>query len=249
MKIVEKHDHKIILDVPTNKSDVLREIDVIEEILRIYGFSNIPVPGKMHISVAIEAGIGIHQMRRLISQFLASRGYVEAMNMSMTQPSYYRDVDIDREKWVTIHNTSNESLNLMRPEMVMPTLETIKRNINRKQRDIRLFEFGKSYLQSNNLPEETEHVVISLSGNVQRENWHSGNVNSVDFFLIKSEVEALLKRTGIHQWQVKHFEKADQFNYGLEYRTGTSLLVKFGQVSGKWLSQFDIDQPVYLADF
>ena len=250
MSIVEAGDHKLTISVPTNKADVLREIDVIEEILRIYGFSNVPLPGKMQTTVAIESRFAPHRIRRLIGQYLASRGFLEAMNMSLTQPAYYKTyTQDDRDQWITIHNTSNESLNLMRPEMMMPMLETVKRNINRKQSNIRLFEFGKSYRHVEEEPSETEHLVIVMSGHQHADHWQSGNAKPVDFFTLKSEVEALLHRLGIHQWHAKDIEQTTSFDFGLEYKSGALSIVSFGAVSKSRLDQFDIDQALWMADF
>jgi len=250
MEIIEKSSDHFVVNVPTNKADVLREIDVIEEILRIYGFANVPLPGRMNTSVAIEARYAHHRMRRLISQFLSSRGFLECMNMSLTQPFYYKGTDAaDPNQWITIHNTSNESLNLLRPEMIIPTLETIKRNVNRKQEDLRLFEFGKSYLQVNGNPVEAEHLCITMVGQQQPVHWQNGNSKVVDFFSMKSEVHALLSRTGMQDWKTMKCEHESGLEYGLVYSTDTGILVRFGRVASAWCDRFEIRQPVFIADF
>ena len=249
MRIVEKSPDQFVVDVPTNKADVLREIDVIEEVLRIYGFINVALPGKMNTSVAIESRFAPHRMRRLIGQFFSSRGFLETMNMSLTQPSYYKGLDIaDPSQWVTIHNTSNESVNLLRPEMIIPTLETIRRNVNRKQEDLRLYEFGNSYLQNDGQPKETEHLVITLVGRQQPVHWENANNKTVDFFSIKSEVNALLSRIGITKWKTEKCESEQGLDYGLVYSTDSGLLVRFGKVTTSWCQKFDIRQPVFIAD-
>jgi len=250
MEIIEKSSDRLIINVPTNKSDVLREVDVIEEILRIYGFANVPLPGRMNTSIAIEPRYAHHRMRRLIGQFLSSRGFLESMNMSLTQPSHYKGIDApEASQRVTIHNTSNESVNLLRPEMIIPTLETIKRNVNRKQEDLRLFEFGKSYLQVNGDPVETEHLLIALVGQQQPVHWQNGNSKTVDFFSIKSEVHALLSRTGITNWKTRKCEHESGLEYGLVYSDNDAMLVRFGRVASAWCDRFEIRQPVFIADF
>ncbi len=250
MEVIEKGDHKIVLSIPTNKADVTREIDVIEEILRIYGFTNVPLPGKMNTSVAIESKFAPHKMRRTIGQLLAFRGFLEMMNMSLTQPSYYRTVEnADRNDWVTIHNTSNESLNLMRPEMIIPTLETVMRNVNRQQDNLRLFEFGNSYKNNNGTPSETEHLVMTMTGKQTSDHWMIGNGKPVDFYSLKTEVNALLIRLGIVDLTSSVFEKRDGFEFGLELKSGITLIGRIGRIAKSLLDQFDITQPVYLADF
>ncbi len=249
MEIKEKSAEQLVVLVPTNKADVLRDIDVIEEILRIYGYINIPLPGKMNTSVAMESRYALHRIRRLIGQFLASKGFMECMNMSLTSPAFYKNLAApDADSWVTIHNTSNESLNLLRPEMIIPTLETIRRNVNRKQDDLRLYEFGKSYLQKNGQPSETEHLVLTLVGQQQPVYWQNVNTKSVDFFSIKSEVHAILLRLGISNWTSRNIENESGLDYGLVYSDGDKELVRFGKVSPSWCERFDIRQPVFLAD-
>lgn len=238
------------VQVPTNKADVLREIDVIEEILRVYGFTNIPLPQRMHTSVAIEPRYNLHKVRRLIGQYLAAKGYTEAMNLSLTQPQHYKNINwSDNTSWVTIHNTSNESLNLLRPEMLIPTLETIRRNVSRKQEDLRLFEFGKSYAQHHGEPQEQEHLVLTLSGQWVPSSWHSGAARSMDFFILKTEVHALLNRLGIKKWDARELKSAEGFIYGLEYRLGDLKVVRFGKIEPALCSGFDIRQDVFCADF
>ncbi len=236
--------------VPTNKYDVVREIDVIEEVLRVFGFSNIPLPTRMHNSIAIEPKDAPHRMRRLIGQFLASNGFLEAMNMSLTQPSFYEGIEwADKKAWVTIHNTSNESQNLLRPEMLIPTMETLRRNVHRQQDDLRMFEFGRSYAQVKEIPVEKEHLVIAMTGHELPSDWRQGEGRKVDFFTLKATVHSLLSRLGIQKWEVDSPEQRDGFAYDLTYRIGDLSFVRFGQVSKSLTDQFDIQQEVFFADF
>ena len=237
-----------IVSVPTNKADVLREIDVVEEVLRVFGFSNVPLPPRMHTSIAIEPRYNAHRMRRLIGQYLASNGFLEAMNMSLTQPAYYAGIEwADSANWVTIHNTSNESLNLMRPDMLIPTLETVKRNVNRKQEDLRLFEFGKTYAQHKELPGETEHLVITMTGQ-HPSGWQTGAAKVVDFFTLKAVVHSLLLRLGIKNYDTETIVNANGIAYGLTYSVGSVTFLRFGKVSGDLCGRFDIRQDVFTAD-
>jgi phenylalanyl-tRNA synthetase beta chain len=235
--------------VPTNKADVLREIDVIEEVLRVYGFSNVPLPSRMHTSIAIEPRFNAHQMRRLIGHYLASNGFLEAMNMSLTQPAYYKGIEwTSPTQWVTIHNTSNESVNLMRPEMIIPTLETVKRNVNRKQEDLRMFEFGRSYLQKAEMPEETEHLVLTMSGKQNHTGWQTGEGRPMDYFALKATVAALLSRLGISGWESVQLVDQDGLEYGTSYAIGSLTFLRYGKVAARLCDQFDIRQDVFLAD-
>lgn len=236
--------------VPTNKYDVLREIDVIEEVLRVFGFANVPLPARMHTSIAIEPKDAPHRMRRLIGQFLASNGFLEAMNMSLTQPAFYEGVEwTDKASWVTIHNTSNESQNLLRPEMLIPTMETLRRNVHRQQDDLRMFEFGRSYAQEKEMPVEKEHLIIAMNGLETPGDWIKGEGRKVDFFTLKAIVHSLLSRLGILKWEVDTPEQRDGFAFDLTYRIGDLSFVRFGKVAAKLTDQFDIPQDVFYADF
>jgi len=235
--------------VPTNKADVLREVDVIEEVLRVYGFANVPLPSRMHTSIAIEPKYSLHKLRRLVGNFLASKGFLETMNMSLTSPAFYKGIEwTDERKWVTIHNTSNESLNLLRPEMLIPTLETLKRNVSRKQEDLRLFEFGKAYLQANELPLEQEYLVMTMTGQQQSAHWQTGAARAIDFFSLKALVHHLLLRLGIKSYQVDTFQNANGFDWGLKYSVGDLAFVRFGKVSQDLCGKFDVKQAVFVAE-
>ena len=239
-----------VISVPTNKPDVIRDVDVIEEILRIHGFINVALPQKMHTSVAIEAKDNPHRYRTLIGNFLAASGYLECMNMSLTSPAYYKDISwVNSKNWVTIHNTSNESLNLMRPEMIIPTLETIKRNVNRKQEDLKLFEFGKSYGQRNGDPFENEHLMIAITGKQSPASWLSPSPRALDYFSLKEIMLALFQRLGIRFNRVAYVVENEGYEFGLDYFLGEVHLVRMGCVDSKLSGSFDIRQPVFIADF
>jgi phenylalanyl-tRNA synthetase beta chain len=250
MEYTKQGDDVWQIDVPMNKPDVLREVDVIEEILRIHGFINVELPAKMQLTVAIESRHHPHRYRRLIGQWLAANGFLECMNMSLTQPAYYRDVTWVKEaEWVTIHNTSNESLNLMRPEMMMPMLETIKRNVARRQDNLRLFEFGKSYRQQNELPSESEHLIITMTGMRSAESWLSKSPGAADFFALKEVVEGLLGRLGIKKTTNTAFTEKDGYAFGQIISDGELQVGIVGCVENKYADAFDIRHAVYMADF
>src|SRR5690606_27862102 len=148
----------------------------------------------------VESKYAPHRIRRIIGLHLASSGYVEAMNLSITQAGFYEKLGLaDPASFITIHNTSNESLNLMRPEMIIPTLDTVRRNVFRKQEDLRMFEFGKAYTQKDGIPCEKEYLIITQTGKPYQGNWISGNPASADYFSLKGVVENLLLRLGVDE--------------------------------------------------
>jgi len=235
--------------IPTNKPDVTREVDVIEEILRVYGFDRIGLPERMSVRVAVEPKFAPHRMRRLIGQFLAARGCLEAMNLSLTQPAWYKQAGIgDPATWVTIFNTSNESLNLLRPDMLLPMLDTLRRNVNRKQDNVRLYEFGRTYKKSGDLPSEAERLVIALTGRPHDEHWMTGDPGPVNVFAIKELVQSLLRRVGIRTWEMTPFEADPSWEYGMEVLAGGLPVGRFGRVRTTLADQFDLRQEVLFAD-
>jgi len=250
MKFQKGSDNQWEISVPTNKPDVTRDVDVIEEILRIHGFINVALPQKMHTSVAIEAKDNPHRYRTIIGNFLAANGYLECMNMSLTSPAYYKDIAwTDSKNWVTIHNTSNESLNLMRPEMIIPTLETIRRNVSRKQDNLKLFEFGKSYGQRKDQPFENEHLILAVTGKQNAASWLSPSPRVLDYFSLKEMVLALFQRLGVRYNRIENVSDKEGYAFGLDYFEGDVHLVRMGCVDAGLTTSFDIRQPVFIADF
>lgn len=236
------------VSIPTNKPDVTREVDVIEEILRVYGFDRIGAPERMSVRVALDTKCAPHRMRRLVGQFLADQGFLEAMNLSLTQPAFYLQGGTSRkEEWVTIFNTSNESLNLLRPDMIIPMLDTLRRNISRKQENVRLFEFGRTYHKAGSLPTEREHLAVLMTGRPHDESWAGGDPGPVDFFALKALVDALLHRLGIRE-EVAPFSPDAAWAYGLEVTAGGLTLGRFGCLQTSLTSTFDIRQPVFFLD-
>lgn len=250
MEFTQSGDDKWEVIIPTNKPDVTREVDVIEEILRVYGFDRIPAPDTMPATIAIESKFAPHRIRKLIGHHLAALGYVEAMNLSLTQPGYYEKTNFtDPSQWVTIHNTSNESLNLMRPDMVIPTLETVRRNVFRKQEDLRMFEFGKVYFQNDGMPGEKEYLVITLTGKPNNENWISGNPANADYFGVKAVVENLLNRLGITSGESVMIDNDPVFDFGMNLKLGDMAICSLGKIASTLTSSFDLKQDVYTALF
>lgn len=243
-------DNEWSVAIPTNKPDVTREVDVIEELLRVYGFDRIPAPEARPAAIAVESKFAPHRIRKIIGQHLASSGYVEAMNLSLTQPGYYDKVKVaDPATFITIHNTSNESLNLMRPEMIIPTLDTVRRNVFRKQEDLRMFEFGKAYTQKDGSPSEKEYLVIAQTGKPFHENWITGNPSSADYFSLKGVVENLLLRIGVRGGNWMPFGNEPAFDFGTYYQLGDLTLATIGRIAGKLLNTFSLKQDVYVALF
>ena len=250
MDIVETMgDETVVVSVPTNKSDVLREADVIEEILRIHGFNNVPMPNQIRSAITETERIDRNKIKNLTADFLASNGFNEAMGLSLSQSKFYTNTElVDNQRLVYINNTSNVHLDIMRPTMLVSALEAIAHNQNRQAADLRLFEFGKTYLTDKEGFEETSHMAVVVTGSKMGESWRVKNGGSADYFTLKTYVQGILTRLGIGGLQETAITNA-QFAFGLKYHRGAQVLVEFGKVQPKLRKAFDVKQDVYFADF
>ena len=260
MEIVETIDNEnVVVSVPTNKSDVLREADVIEEILRIHGFNNVPMPNQIRSAITETERIDRNRIKNLTADFLASNGFNEAMALSLSQSKFYTNTElVDNQRLVYVNNTSNVHLDIMRPTMLVSALEAIVHNQNRQAADLRLFEFGKTYLLGNRQQatgnsvelnfEETAHLSVVVTGSKYGESWRVKNGGSADYFTLKTYVQGILTRLGIGGLQETAITNA-QFAFGLKYHRGAQTLVEFGKVQPKLRKSFDVKQDVYFADF
>jgi phenylalanyl-tRNA synthetase beta chain len=261
MEIVETIDSEnVVVSVPTNKSDVLREADIIEEILRIHGFNNVPMPNQIRSAITETERIDRNKIKNLTADFLASNGFNEAMGLSLSQSKFYTHSElIDNQRLVYINNTSNVHLDIMRPTMLISALEAINHNQNRQSSDLRLFEFGKTYLtiKSDRNPdtvgngagfEETAHISVVVTGSKTGESWRVKNGGSADYYTLKTYVNGILTRLGISGLQETAITNT-QFAFGLKLHRGAQTLVEFGKVQPKLRKAFDVKQDVYFADF
>ena len=250
MDIVETIDaENVVVSVATNKSDVLREADVIEEILRIHGFNNVPMPNQIRSAITETDRIDRNKIKNLTADFLASNGFNEAMGLSLSQSKFYANTElVDNQRLVYVNNTSNVHLDIMRPTMLVSALEAIAHNQNRQAADLRLFEFGKTYLTDKDGFEETAHLSVVVTGSKYGESWRVKSGGSADYFTLKTYIQGVLTRLGISGLQETAITNA-QFAFGLKYHRGAQTLVEFGKVQPKLRKAFDVKQDVYFADF
>lgn len=239
--------------VPTNKSDVTREVDVIEEILRIYGFNNVEMPKEITTSLTVAPKPDPHAIRELIGDLLSANGYLEMMALSLSESRYYGGgPDADRiEGLVYINNTSNVTYDIMRPDMLVSGLEAIVHNQNRRESDLRLFEFGRTYHLDGEKYKEQSHLSLFLTGRKQTENWHDGIKGSkapMNYYTLKSAVGLVLSRLGISNYRTSE-APADKFAYGLRAEAGPMPLVDFGKVNGSRAKEIGVKGEVFHANF
>ena len=248
IKINNITESGIGMTIPAYRNDVTREVDVIEEILRVYGYNKIQFKSKLNASVSKSSRFADHKIQQVTGTLLASLGFNEILNNSLTSPVYASLNDAFKEDYnVTMLNPLSTDLSVMRQSLLFSGLEVVAFNSNRRQPDLKLFEFGKSYHNFPGGREEYKHLTLLLSGKQNAENWFQQQQNTT-FFDLKGSVEAVLSRLGIAQWKVKPV-KDTQFSEGLEYTVQKKQVVSFGLVSKAIRKHFDIEQEVLFADF
>lgn len=249
MTILSEDTEGVVVAVPTNKADVVREADVIEEILRIYGFNNIEMPLQIRSAIVKTEQPDPVKLSSLVANLLACNGFNEMMAMSLTRSKYFSEIlELPKENLVFINNTSTVELDVMRPTMLTSALEAVNHNQNRQSADLRLFEMGKTYHQYNGKYEEKSHLTLTMTGAKTVENWHTKTAKS-DFYTLKMYVNLVLQRLGLSGYQETLLESSSIFAYGLKYHRGNQVLVEFGKVKKQLIKAFDVKQAVFFADF
>ena len=248
IKVNSVTDAGLGLTIPAYRVDVQREIDVIEEILRVYGYNNINFTKKLNATVSNSARTEDYKLQNIVGNQLNSLGFHEMMANSLTSPEYVALSEMLKEEHnVTMLNPLSADLSTMRQSLLFSGLEAISYNINRRNSDLKLFEFGKSYHNFENGYEEQKHLVLFLSGDRNAENW-TNTQKPTDFFLFKGYVDAILSRLGIAKIKTEPL-KSDVFAEGLHMVVGEETLVEFGTLKKSILKHFDIKQDVFYADF
>ena len=236
------------LTIPAYRVDVQREADVIEEILRVYGYNNIEFSDKLNASVAISSKFEDYKLQNLIANQLVGQGFYETMANSLTSPLYSElSEQTNASHHVEMLNPLSQDLSVLRQSMLYSGLESVSYNINRKRSNLKLFEFGKTYHDFNGSRVENKHLSLFISGNRKAENWNN-KPTKTDFFFLKGIITAIFSRLGIKDLKPAPV-KSDVFSEGLIFYSAKSNLVSFGVVRKKILKHFDIEQEVLYADF
>lgn len=246
IKIVNETPEKLTLEIPLFKVDVTRPADVVEEILRIYGYDRIPVPAKMNVSLPSVIVFDPEKLQNHIADYLSSNGFNETMSNSLTKIDYNSVPGWEDETLVKILNPLSSDLSVMRKDLLMNALENIQFNSNRRNSDLKFFEFGKTYERNENKYQETNHLSLIISGKQHDTSWKKKEEAS-DFYLLKAYVENILSLAGIED--KKTGEGTDErFRESLMLHAGNNVLVEFGSVNRKILKRFDINEEVLFAE-
>ena len=248
IKVNSVSDAGLGLIIPSYRVDVQREVDVIEEILRVYGYNNINFTKKLNATVANSGRTEDYKVQNIVAMQLNSLGFHEMMGNSLTTSQYIQLSEMLKEEFnVQMLNPLSNDLSAMRQSMLFSGLEAVSYNINRKNSDLKLFEFGKTYHKLPSGYDEPKHLSLFLTGNNSPKSW-SNNQKLSDFFIFKGYVNSILSRLGIQKTINKPLE-SDVFAEGVAIASGNDTLVEFGTVKKSILKHFDIKQDVFFADF
>ena len=236
------------LTIPAYRNDVQREADIIEEILRVYGYNNVGTTEKLIASISNSNRFEDYKLQNIIGNQLASQGFYEIMANSLTTPKYMELTEqLNADYNVEMLNPLSNDLSVMRQSLLFSGLEAVCYNINRRRCDLKLFEFGKTYHQYPDKREEDKHLSLFVTGNISEERWNTV-VTPSDFFYIKGTVETILQRLGLNRLKSSPI-KSDVFSEGMSFSLGKKNIVDFGLVKKSVLKHFGISQNVLFADF
>jgi phenylalanyl-tRNA synthetase beta chain len=248
IKVNSVSDAGLGLTIPAYRVDVHREIDVIEEILRVYGYNNINFTPKLNASISNSSRTEDYKIQNIIANQLVSQGFNEMMANSLTSPEYVKLSEKLKEEFnVLMLNPLSNDLSAMRQSLLFSGLEAISFNINRKRSDLKLFEFGKSYHKLPSGYEENKHLTLFVTGNRLMESWITPQQPS-DFFLFKGYITGILSRLGIEKTTTQPLDN-DIFAEGTALSVGKDIIVELGTIKKSILKHFDIKQEVLFADF
>jgi phenylalanyl-tRNA synthetase beta chain len=248
IKVMNVTETGLGLMIPSYRVDVQRDVDVIEEILRVFGYNNILFTEKLNASIAPTSKLDDYKLQNVAGNLLAAKGFFEIMANSLTNPEYIPlSENLKEEQNVIMMNPLSNDLSVMRQSMLFSGLVAISHNINRKRANLKLFEFGKTYHQLETKRIENKHLSLFLTGNRNEDSWEK-STHKTDFYLLKTMTESVLSRLGINKITSFPIETGD-FSEGLILKSNKNEVAVLGIVKSKILKTFDIKQDVFYADF
>ena len=247
IKITKEDKDKLLLSVPPYRVDVTREEDVVEEILRIYGYNNIHIPTQLKSSIVHSDKLDEDYLQNIISDLLSNNGFNECMNNSLSKSSYSELItEIKLDEQVKLLNPLSQDLDGMRQSLLFSGLESIAYNLNRKNHNLSFYEFGKTYQIINSKYIEKKKLILLACGNEKSESWNEQDKKK-DFFWIKQKVEHILKRLGLHNLKEKNNELSflvDAYSFNFK----KNRIADFGFVNKATLKAFGIKTDVLYAE-
>ncbi|MBR0388592.1 MAG: phenylalanine--tRNA ligase subunit beta, partial [Prevotella sp.] len=260
MKVLEETAEGLKLEIPAYRVDVTRPCDVVEDILRIYGYNNVEIPTQLKGSLVIKGDEDQkHKLANIVSEQLVGEGFNEILNNSLTKGAYYEGHNAyAAENCVKIMNPLSTDLNVMRQTLLFGGLESVQHNVNRKRANLRFFEFGNVYTfdpEKANLDDpmqaykEQYHAALWITGKRVEGSWAHANEES-SFYELSAYVENILRRIGVKPGMiVRKKSENDIFSAGLTIENrGGKKLIEMGIITKKLLKQFGLDAPVFYAE-
>ena len=241
--ICEKSSNEdLLLTVPSYRRDVYRSEDVMEEVLRIYGFNQVPIPKKWHISFQNNEYENTDRIERTLSNWFVSNGFNEVVNNSLSKDLFSNQKEEGKEK-VAILNPLSSELAFMRTSLLFGMLENIKHNQNRQQNNLKLFEFGKVYQKSKEGYHETRQLAFVITGNQKHESWRHQN-ESVDFFILKEVCQTVREKLGL---KLKEADSTDSlyFDSAQQLNLKNEKVIEYGEVSNEIKKKIGFKGLVY----
>ncbi len=248
IKIASETEHGLNLIVPPYRVDVTRPADIVEEILRVYGYNNVEYSSKINASVEKSNKLASYKLENIVAELLRANGYAEIMSNSLTTPKYISlSADLNDQTTVRILNPLSQDLSVLRQSMLFSGLESVAYNLNRKQNDLKFFEFGKVYNKfGEGKYNEEKHLALILSGNNLPENWIVSS-QPTDFYRLKGIVEAILNRFGLEKINIKPGQNTDLTDH-IIFEVNKQKVAELGLVKSRIRKYFGIKKPVFFAD-
>ncbi len=255
MIILSENGDKLTLEIPSYRVDVQREADVIEEILRIYGYNNVEINSHVNSTLSYTEKPDREKIAEIISGMLSGCGFSEIMCNSLNPASFYETGDFQSDQIVMLANPLSSDLNAMRQSLLFGGLSSIAWNINRQNTDLKLYELGSCYFRTgkgNSFPEvndfsEKKSLDLFITGNIGQQRWNF-KTSPTDFYYIKSFVEMILSRLALGPEDLFYGESAGKyFTESVSYSFRNGLIVETGSITREYLSKFGIGQDVYYA--
>ena len=233
--------------VPAFRSEVTREADLVEEVLRIYGFNNIPMSESLaagHLSSFQEKEP--YKLQESLSQYLAGKGFSEIQTNSLTNPAYHAKLGLGGEP-IEILNKSSEELGFMKTSLLYTGLESVRHNLNRKIKDLSLFEFGKTYEKKNEKYKEQATLGIYITGNNQTENWLA-DTQKTSFYDISGVSLAILDMLNISKYETEP-STFESFEFGMQVKLNNKVIGQVGKLKNEITKYYEIKQEAFYAEF
>lgn len=238
------------LEIPAYRVDVTREADVVEEVLRIYGFNNVPLPEKLNTSIGVFPKPNVEKIQTVLSEMLVGKGYIETLNNSLTTSAYVEKLGGDTlksERNVPMLNPLSQELDVMRQSLLFNALEVVEHNQNRQNADLKFFEFGKVYHKYESGYAENKRLLIAISGKKERESWNSSN-DVVSFYSIKGLINAVFARLGLSSMITEAALKNSILKEGVQLSVLKKKVGEIGWINPAMKKHFGIKSDVFVAD-